>query len=113
MEEPWALPLADQPYGSVVHEAFRAQGLTVPPIAVGSTLPLRTSLLMTGQFLSMVPRVVMRVPSQEPAAQNSADPPGRHRTAIGTRYFKKSDAQPVAQVFADSVRETATSVFKE
>jgi len=25
MEEPWVLPLSDQPYGSVVHEAFRAR----------------------------------------------------------------------------------------
>jgi DNA-binding transcriptional LysR family regulator len=28
MEEPWALPLRDQPFGSVVDEAFRAHGPT-------------------------------------------------------------------------------------
>ena len=50
MDEPWVFPLSDQPYGSVVHEAFRAHGLAVPSAVVGSTLPLRTSLLMTGRF---------------------------------------------------------------
>jgi DNA-binding transcriptional LysR family regulator len=60
MEKPWALPLPDQPYGTVLYEAFRAHGLRVPPVIVGSTLPLRTALLMTGRFLSTVPQVVMR-----------------------------------------------------
>ena len=62
MEEPWALPLADQPYGTVVYEAFRARGLTAPSVVVGSTLPLRTALLVTGRYLSMAPRVVMQFP---------------------------------------------------
>ena len=62
INEPWVLPLSDQPYGSVVSEAFRVQGLAVPLTVVGSTLPLRTSLLMTGRYLSMVPRIVSQFP---------------------------------------------------
>src|SRR5215813_4880312 len=48
VDESWVLPLPDQPYGTVVAEAFRAHGLQVPSIVVGSTLPVRTTLLATG-----------------------------------------------------------------
>lgn len=46
----------------VVYQAFHAHGLSVPPVLVASTHPLRTALLMTGRLLSMVPRIVMRLP---------------------------------------------------
>ena len=112
MEEPWALPLADQPYGSVVHEAFRAHGLTVPPVVVGSTLPLRTALLMTGPFLSMVPRVVMQFPPKNRLLKVlPIDLPGTARP-LALITLKNRTLNPAAQVFADSVRETAKSLRK-
>jgi len=112
MEEPWALPLADQPYGSVVHEAFSAHGLTVPPVVVGSTLPLRTALLMTGPFLSMVPRVVMQFPPKNRLLKVlPIDLPGTARP-LALITLKNRTLNPAAQVFADSVRETAKSLRK-
>src|SRR5262249_4870229 len=59
MDQAWALPPPDAPYGAVVFEAFRASGLGVPRTVVTSTLPVRSALLATGRFLSMVPRVVL------------------------------------------------------
>jgi DNA-binding transcriptional LysR family regulator len=37
-DEPWALPLPDQPYGTVVNEVFRAHGLRVPATVGASCL---------------------------------------------------------------------------
>jgi DNA-binding transcriptional LysR family regulator len=113
MEEPWTLPLADQPYGNVVHEAFRARGLAAPPVVVGSTLPLRTALLMTGQFLSMVPRVVMQFPPKNRLLKVlPIDLAGTARP-LALVTLKNRMLNPAAQVFADSVRETAKSLGKE
>jgi DNA-binding transcriptional LysR family regulator len=113
MEEPWTLPLADQPYGSVVREAFRTQGLTTPPVVVGSTLPLRTALLTTGRFLSMVPRVVMQFPPKSRLLKVlPIDLAGTARP-LALVTLKNRTLNPAAQVFAASVREAARSIRKE
>src|SRR3569833_167216 len=56
--EPWMLPPPDSPFGSVVQEAFRSEGLPLPRAVITSLLPLRSSLLPTGRFVTMVPRIV-------------------------------------------------------
>jgi len=113
IQEPWALPLADQPYGSVVREAFRAHGLMVPPVVVGSTLPLRTALLMTGQFLSMVPRVVMQFPPKNRLLKVLPIELAGTARPLALVTLKNRTLTPAAQVFAASVRETAKSLRKE
>lgn len=107
MEEPWALPLPDQPYGTVVYEAFRAHGLRVPPGIVGSTLPLRTALLMTSRFLSMVPQVVTRFPPKRRLLRAlPIDLPSTARPlAIVT--LKNRTLNPLAKLFAEHIREAA------
>jgi DNA-binding transcriptional LysR family regulator len=113
IEEPWALPLPDQPYGTIVHEAFRARGLMVPPMVIGSTLPLRTALLMTGQYLSIVPRVVMQFPPKNRLLKVlPIDLAGTARP-LALVTLKNRTLNPSAQVFADSVRETVKSLRKE
>jgi DNA-binding transcriptional LysR family regulator len=59
--ESWILsPLETQP-GSPVVAAFRATGLTLPKAHVlAYSLPLRASLLATGQFLTVMPESVFR-----------------------------------------------------
>jgi DNA-binding transcriptional LysR family regulator len=112
MGEPWALPLADQPYGSVVREAFRVHGLTVPPVVVSSTLPLRTALLMTGKFLSMVPRVVMQFPPKNRLLKVLPIDLAGSARPLALVTLKNRTLNPAAQVFADGVRETAKSICK-
>jgi DNA-binding transcriptional LysR family regulator len=111
-DEPWALPMADQPYGSVVNEVFRAHGLTVPPTVVGSTLPLRTALLMTGRFLSMVPRVVMQFPPKNRLLRIlPVNLPGTERP-LALLTLKNRTLNPLAQLFADHAREAAKRLRK-
>src|SRR6186997_509799 len=62
VDEPWAMPPPGSPYCTVVLEAFRTSKLKMPRSAVSSTLPVRTTLLATGNFLSMVPWSVMQFP---------------------------------------------------
>ena len=112
MDEPWSLPISDSPYGSVVLEAFRAQGLQVPRTAVLSTLPVRSAMLSTGRFLSMVPRVVLQFPTERQAfrALKIELPTTSRPLAILT--LKNRTLNPVAQLFIEWVRQTAKPLSK-
>jgi len=112
VDEPWVLPLPEQPYGTVVAEAFRAHGLQVPPFVVGSTLPVRTTMLATGRFLSMVPRVVMQFPPKSRLLRSlSIELPTTTRP-LALVTLKNRTLNPLAELFSDSVREAAMRLQK-
>ena len=103
-KEPWVLPLPDQPYGTVVLEAFRAQGLQLPPTIVGSTLPLRTTLLVTGPFLSIVPRVAMLFPPKNRLLKTLPIELRGTARPLALITLKNRTLNPLAHLFADHVR---------
>lgn len=110
---PWVLPIRDQPYGAVVSEAFRAHGLKVPTSFVTSTLPLRTALLMTGPYLSMVPRVVMQfAPKSRLLKTLPIDLPTTARP-LALVTLQNRTLNPLAHLFADQVRNTVRSLKGE
>src|SRR4030095_10920971 len=113
VDEPWVLPPPDAPYGTVVFEAFRACGLGVPRTVVTSTLPIRSSLLATGRFLSMVPSVVLRFQVKKQTLKGvSIELPTTFRPlAIVT--LKSRTLSSVAQLFIDCVRKPAKPSAKE
>jgi DNA-binding transcriptional LysR family regulator len=106
-DEPWVLPRPDAPYGKVVAAAFRANGLPLPRTLVTSTLPVRSQLLATGRYLSMIPRVTLQSPALKPwlRALPIALPTTLRPLAIVT--LKNRTLAPAAQVFADHARVTA------
>jgi DNA-binding transcriptional LysR family regulator len=104
--------MADQPYGTVVNEVFRAHGLTIPPTVVGSTLPLRTALLMTSRFLSMVPRVVMQFPPKNRLLKILPINLSGTVRPLALITLKNRTLNPLAQLFADYARETAKRLRK-
>jgi DNA-binding transcriptional LysR family regulator len=112
VDEPWVLPLPDQPYGAVVAEAFRAHGLEVPSFVVGSTLPVRTTLLATGRFLSMVPRVVMQFPPKNRLLRSLPIALPTTTRPLALLTLKNRSLNPLAELFAGSVREAASRLQK-
>jgi DNA-binding transcriptional LysR family regulator len=113
VNEPWTLPPPDAPLGAVVFEAFRASGLRVPQTIVTSTLPVRSALLATGRFLSMVPRVVMRFPVMHQRLKSlPIDLPTTLRP-LALITLKNRTLSPVAQLFTDFAREAAKPLAKE
>jgi len=112
-DEPWLLPRPDAPYGAVVSEAFRAHGLAMPHAVVTSTLPLRSVLLETGRYLSMIPRVALRfpVPGQTVRALPIDLPTTTRPLAIVT--LKDRTLSPVAQIFVDAARKAAGVVARK
>jgi DNA-binding transcriptional LysR family regulator len=106
-DEPWILPRPDAPYGAVVAEAFRAGGLALPRTVLTSTLPVRSVLLATGRYLSMIPRVALQfpVPGQTLRALPIELPSTPRPLAIVT--LKNRTLSPVAQVFVEAARKAA------
>ena len=106
-DEPWLLPRPDAPYGAIVSEAFRVAGLAMPRTVVTSTLPLRTVLLGTGRYLSMIPRVALQfpVPGQTIKALPIELPSTPRPLAIVT--LKNRTLSPVAQTFIDDAHKAA------
>lgn len=107
MSERWALPPPDSPYGLVVAEAFRSQGLDIPPAAVVSTLPIRQALAASGRFLTMVPRTVLAYSSGAASLKPlSVDLPTTSRP-LGIVTLKNRTLNPVAELFIERAREVA------
>jgi DNA-binding transcriptional LysR family regulator len=107
MNEPWTLPWPDAPYGAVVLEAFRASGLDLPRTVATATLPVRTALLATGRYLSMVPDVVMQFPAKSQTLRRlPIDLPTTLRP-LAIITLKNRTLNPVAQLFAEFAREAA------
>ena len=107
VDEPWAMPPPGSPYCSVVFEAFRASKLTIPRSVVSSTLPVRTTLLATGGFLSMVPWSVMQFPPKNLLLRTlPIDLPATARP-LALVTLKNRTLNPVAGVFADQMRAAA------
>ncbi len=105
MNEHWTLPIADAPYGTVVFEAFRANGLPLPRTAVASTLPVRSALLATGRYLSMIPRVALQFQAQNQVFRGlKIDLPTTIRP-LALVTLKNRALNPVAQLFSDWARE--------
>jgi DNA-binding transcriptional LysR family regulator len=104
---PWVLPIRNQPYGAIVSEAFRAHGLQVPPALVSSTLPLRTALLMTGPYLSMVPRIVVHFPPKDRLLRALPIELPTTVRPLALVTLKNRTLNPLVHLFADQVRDAA------
>jgi DNA-binding transcriptional LysR family regulator len=111
--EPWVLPPPGSPYASVVSEVFRASGLAAPSAVANSTLPVRAALLATGDFLSMVPRIVMQFPPKKHllGVLSVALPQTAKPLVLMTR--KNRTLNPAAGLFIDQLRNIARRAARQ
>jgi len=111
-DEWWAMPPLDSDPGSFFAEVFRAKGLDYPRAKVVSfPIGVRTSLLATGRFLTILPLSVLRFPAKPPAIKElpielpMAGP-------VGVATVKNRALSPAAQLFIDAAREVAKPLAK-
>jgi DNA-binding transcriptional LysR family regulator len=79
----------------------------VPSAVTNSTLPVRAALLATGNFLSMVPRIVMQFPPKKRLL--SVLPVDLPQTAkpLVLMTLKNRTLNPAAELFIDQLRNIA------
>jgi DNA-binding transcriptional LysR family regulator len=105
VDESWTQQLADNHFGWLVENAFRACGLAPPRLALASSYQImRNELLATGRFLTVVPGFTLKLPRKHPflRALPVELPDARHPIAIIT--LKNRELSPLAQIFCERVR---------
>ena len=112
IHERWMLPPPDSPFGSVVSEAFRVEGLDLPRAVVTSLLPLRTSLLSTGRFLTMVPQSTSDFTADKQIFRRLPLSLPKTLKPFGIVTVKNRSLSPPAELFIDHARRLATTVAK-
>jgi DNA-binding transcriptional LysR family regulator len=112
INERWMLPPSDSPFGSVVRDAFRAEGLDLPRAVITSLLPLRASLLSTGRFLTMVPRIVSDISAEKGAFKRLPLSLPKTLKPFGIVTVKNRSLSPPAELFISHARKLAATVGK-
>jgi DNA-binding transcriptional LysR family regulator len=112
--EPFIIPAADAWGGALVAKAFRERGLA-PPNNVISTLsiPLRTELVGTGQYITLLTRSVVRTFGKRYALRQLPIALPAHRSPIGIVMLKNRTLGPVAKLFIQAAREIAQSIASQ
>lgn len=111
MNESWTLPARKSLYGSVVVEAFRASGLDLPRTTVFTSVqPVRSALVATGRYLSIVQGSVARFsPSNAKFKVLPIDLPSTRRP-IAILTLNNRTLSPIARLFIDCARDVAKAL---
>ena len=108
MKEPWTLSPVDGFIGGLVVEAFRANGLDLPPTTVFTTsIHLRNSLLASGRFMTVMPRFVLQGLTSDKLLKALPIELPTTRRPVGIVTLKNRTISPVAQPFINCAREVA------
>jgi DNA-binding transcriptional LysR family regulator len=106
VNEPWTLHPYDSYYGALIADAFRASGLEPPRLTVStSSLGLRSELLATGRFFTVVPSFSLRLPRRHSTLKAMPVELPNTRRPIGIVTVRNRSPSPLAQLFLDRVRE--------
>lgn len=101
----WILPPADTTNSYVVMEAFRARGLEPPTVSfVTYSVTLRTSLLATGRYLSVLPRSMMSLYARRMALKVLPIKLAVRKWPVVIATVKNRTLNPVAHMFIEHLR---------
>ena len=107
-EEPWIFSSLETAPDSPVVAAFRAAGCELPkPRVLAYSLPLRASLLATGEFLTVVPESVFMFSAQHVSLKVLPVALPRWRSPVGIITLKNRSLMPAAKVFVAAAHEVA------
>jgi LysR family pca operon transcriptional activator len=103
--EPWTLLPFDSFFGSVIAEAFRANGQEPPrPTVASLSTNIQNELLATGRFLTVLPGFMLRVAWRNLALKSLPVALPNSPMPIGLITLKNRTLTPLAQLFIENVR---------
>jgi len=113
VNERWVLYAPDSIFGRVMVKAFHDNGLESPRAAVITlSHSMRTSLLATGHFLSMLPAHALKFSAKHTGMRALPIELSSTKQPIGLFTLKNRALSPLAQVFIDCAREVAKPVAR-
>jgi DNA-binding transcriptional LysR family regulator len=113
VNQPWVLPPYDSAMGTIVLEAFHACGLA-PPAAtvVTESTAMRSRLLATGRFLTVLPEFALTLPGRDPTLKAlPVELPNARRT-MRVISLKNRSLSPLAELLIGSMRALAKPLAK-
>jgi DNA-binding transcriptional LysR family regulator len=109
--EQWILPPAYTTNSLVVMEAFRARGLEPPKVKfVTYSVMLRTNLLATGRYVSVLPRSMLNLYGQRMSLKVLPVKLAVRKWPVVIVTLKNRTLNPVAQIFIDHLRAAANTL---
>jgi DNA-binding transcriptional LysR family regulator len=108
LDEQWVLPRSGTPASAIIADWFHAHRLEVPRAAVVcNSVQLQNALIATGQFLTLLPRSMLRFSAKRLAIKVlSVRLPGP-QGPVGILTLKNRTPAPVSRLFMDCIREVA------
>lgn len=112
VREKWILHSPDEAPGLLVEHAFQAIGLEVPQASLTTmSFHLREMLLMTGDYLTVVPACMLRVlNAKQLTVKRLPIDLGVETRPVAIFTLKNRTLSPVAELFLQSVRSVAKSM---
>jgi DNA-binding transcriptional LysR family regulator len=111
LDEPWIVPIADSVLGTLFRDYFLLAGLQLPRLSVASnSMILRTRLLATGRYVSILPRSILHFGGELPQVKVlPAQLPGiAPVTEILT--LKNRTLSPAVELFIQCARDVTKSM---
>ena len=113
MSEKWLLGVAANSFlRPFIEEAFRAEGLGVPPATVTcGSYAMQINLLAAGPFLAILPRATLRYPTPHPTLMPLRLRMPTTRRPVGLVRLKNRHVSPIVNLFARTAREAARQML--
>lgn len=112
-EERWVLPPRESVIGSIISQAFRANGFEYPRATVVTDSPhMRVSLLETGRFITVFPASALKFLIRGAALKALSVELPAARRPNGMVTIKDRAVSPVVRLVMDSARELAKPMAK-
>jgi DNA-binding transcriptional LysR family regulator len=106
INEPWALPAPDSVLGRLLDSIFEKYGLPSPSAAVVSnSVHLQQELLVSGNFLTFVPRSVLQLGAKRASIRILPIKVTVPNAPVGLAKLKDRTISPTAELFMKAARE--------
>src|SRR5262245_5859762 len=103
VDEPWVLSPPGSGIGLIAMEAFGTSGIDYPrATVVTSSREVRTSLLATGRFMTILPASAWRFPTEHPELRVLSVKLPMARVPVGIATLKNRTLSPVARLFIEN-----------
>jgi DNA-binding transcriptional LysR family regulator len=105
MDEPWVMPEADSLIRPFIEEAFRIAGLSPPvPQVVSNSMAIRTRLVETGRFLTILPGSTLHFGARRLRVKVLPVTLPTEARPVQVVTLRDRTPNPIAKLFVDEMR---------
>ncbi len=105
LDEPWTMPELDTVVGALIVEGFRSAGVALPaPRIVSNSMAVRTRLVSTGRFLTMLPSSIVHFGAERLRLQILPVTLPLRSQPAQIMTLKDRTPNPIARLFIDELR---------